>query len=678
MMTGRGGGKEPGGNRPKRAASPGSPPSGEQSEAKRAKLAHDSPASPAPASADADDHAQQPQQQDPHHFYAQEPWMPDFFAPVNAPSGSGSYNIGGDGDGGADDSVEGALQLALGGGVDDFDAVFGDLVDLDGAAAAAAASTSSHTQPASPYASAFSSSPTSHGAVAGQQQRFQGQAPIQHQQQQQIPEQAPTQQLQHQSQQPVQQQPALHLPAQPMQRPAPPQQQLHLPAQPVQQQFHVAPQQLLLSAQPDQQPAPQQQQLHLSPQQLLLSAQPAQQPAPQQPAPQQQLQLSPQQPLLPAQPVQQPAPQQPAPVAAQQPQQPDNSTLTGEQVVQAAYGNGVRIDSVLCRRLAGEPAQREPVQRRAAQRLNIERRSNVEALLAHVTGQVAAQPCKNCHKGHGPWTQCVVYDGQMCGSCSNCWFNASGSRCTFHENNNPQPQQHMHQQQQQPLPATPQHPAPVQQQLPQQQLQQLANPYQQPAQQQQQHVHPYQQHLPHQQQQLVNPYQQQPLQHQQQQLVSPYQQQPLQYHPAVAATASPTPSSHYRHRRSQGPAHFANGVNLSHLSANDIAQWRLADAARRAVARGMDSTRIVSRRLRLIARIEAAAEELGMRITEYDEYARSPEGIAEGDGSVSSDVAAQQQHDDDDNASVGQYEPPPHRSPSPPSHHSHDRVHEDA
>jgi hypothetical protein len=53
-------------------------------------------------------------------------------------------------------------------------------------------------------------------------------------------------------------------------------------------------------------------------------------------------------------------------------------------------------------------------------------------LLAHMTGQSAPKPCKNCHKGHGPWTQCVVYDGQMCGSCTNCWFNASGSRCTFH------------------------------------------------------------------------------------------------------------------------------------------------------------------------------------------------------------------------------------------------------
>ncbi|KAJ8120050.1 hypothetical protein O1611_g10465 [Lasiodiplodia mahajangana] len=46
-------------------------------------------------------------------------------------------------------------------------------------------------------------------------------------------------------------------------------------------------------------------------------------------------------------------------------------------------------------------------------------------------------PCKNCHKGHGPWTTCVIVDGQMCGSCANCWFNASGARCSFHETRNP-------------------------------------------------------------------------------------------------------------------------------------------------------------------------------------------------------------------------------------------------
>lgn len=105
---------------------------------------------------------------------------------------------------------------------------------------------------------------------------------------------------------------------------------------------------------------------------------------------------------------------------------------TAADVAMDAYGDSLRIDSALCKKLAGEDARREPTQRRSDQRLNIERRSNVEALLAHITGRVAIHACKNCHKGHGPWTQCVVYDGQMCGSCTNCWFNASGSRCTFH------------------------------------------------------------------------------------------------------------------------------------------------------------------------------------------------------------------------------------------------------
>ncbi|RMJ11479.1 hypothetical protein CDV36_008862 [Fusarium kuroshium] len=35
----------------------------------------------------------------------------------------------------------------------------------------------------------------------------------------------------------------------------------------------------------------------------------------------------------------------------------------------------------------------------------------------------------------------------------------------------------------------------------------------------------------------------------------------------------------------------------------------------------------LSRRERHLARIEAAAEELGMRIAEYDEYLRTPEGM---------------------------------------------------
>lgn len=92
----------------------------------------------------------------------------------------------------------------------------------------------------------------------------------------------------------------------------------------------------------------------------------------------------------------------------------------------------LNVESALAKRLAREPGQRLAHQRRPEQKLNLARRSNVEALFAHIAGEPARVPCKNCHKGHGPWTSCIVVDGQMCGSCANCWFNASGARCSFH------------------------------------------------------------------------------------------------------------------------------------------------------------------------------------------------------------------------------------------------------
>ncbi|KAF5027866.1 hypothetical protein F66182_7 [Fusarium sp. NRRL 66182] len=119
-----------------------------------------------------------------------------------------------------------------------------------------------------------------------------------------------------------------------------------------------------------------------------------------------------------------------------QPQQtPVLPSKTGT-IARETYGNSIKIDSAFGKKLANETAERVPVQRRPNQ-LNMERRSNVEAYLAHMTGVEVKRECKNCAKGHGPWTECVIYDGQMCGSCTNCWFNASGSRCTFHESNHP-------------------------------------------------------------------------------------------------------------------------------------------------------------------------------------------------------------------------------------------------
>ncbi|KAI0460322.1 hypothetical protein F5B21DRAFT_402 [Xylaria acuta] len=115
---------------------------------------------------------------------------------------------------------------------------------------------------------------------------------------------------------------------------------------------------------------------------------------------------------------------------------PPDANTTENLARESGYTNVV-VESALAKRLAREPGMRLAQQRRPEQALNLQRRSNVEALFAHIAGDAAPMPCKNCHKGHGPWTTCVVVDGQMCGSCANCWFNASGARCSFHETRNP-------------------------------------------------------------------------------------------------------------------------------------------------------------------------------------------------------------------------------------------------
>ncbi|KAI1504186.1 hypothetical protein F5X99DRAFT_53351 [Biscogniauxia marginata] len=116
----------------------------------------------------------------------------------------------------------------------------------------------------------------------------------------------------------------------------------------------------------------------------------------------------------------------------------DAGPHTTESFAQQSGYNNVVVESALAKRLAREPGMRLAQQRRPEQTLNLARRSNVEALFAHIAGELAPVPCKNCHKGHGPWNSCVIVDGQMCGSCANCWFNASGARCSFHETRNPQ------------------------------------------------------------------------------------------------------------------------------------------------------------------------------------------------------------------------------------------------
>ncbi|KAH8686842.1 hypothetical protein BGZ61DRAFT_46715 [Ilyonectria robusta] len=231
-------------------------------------------------------------------------------------------------------------------------------------------------------------------------------------------------------------------------------------------------------------------------------------------------------------------------------------TRTAGDVALGIYGDSIKIDSALCKKLACEEALRDPGQRRTGQKLNMERRSNVEAMLAHVTGEQVARPCKNCHKGHGPWNQCVVYDGQMCGSCTNCWFNASGARCTFHENNHPQAQTIFGS---------------------------AVSVAHQPT--------------------LL--YQQTPV---------PLPPMP-QAAPGISQTVPTMPQ--------------LSPATVTMAAFPDMAHWGLTDPTRRLVTQAMGDVVGFSRRERHLARIEAAAKELGMRVAEYDEYLRTPEGMAE-------------------------------------------------
>lgn len=124
----------------------------------------------------------------------------------------------------------------------------------------------------------------------------------------------------------------------------------------------------------------------------------------------------------------------PPPLTASSPSQAQGQgqPKTTEQMAQESGYAGFKVDSAFAKRMARDPGQRLAEQRRHGQDLNLVRRSNVEALFAQIAGTEAQHPCAHCRKGQGPWTVCVVYSGQMMGSCANCWFNASGSRCSFH------------------------------------------------------------------------------------------------------------------------------------------------------------------------------------------------------------------------------------------------------
>ncbi|KAM3554810.1 hypothetical protein MY1884_005934 [Beauveria asiatica] len=276
---------------------------------------------------------------------------------------------------------------------------------------------------------------------------------------------------------------------------------------------------------------------------------------------------------------------------------------TAAELAYSKYGAAVKIDSALSKKVANKAAKRSPTQRRSDQKLNIDRRSNMEAFLAHVTGQAASKPCKNCHKGHGPWKECVVYDGQMCGSCTNCWYNASGSRCTFHGSGA----------------ATAS----------------VASPTAAPS-----------AGIPPDTCDEATgdnlPYYSSPkddlktisdwatAHHDNESNVSSQSQshapEPLPVQPpAFMGFHQPPPLPHGLHNVEMALGGGGGGAAVAAAAA----PWMAGDSTRRLINQAMGDVAMLSRRDRFIARIETAAEELAIRITEFNEYMETPEGMAD-------------------------------------------------
>ncbi|VUC34262.1 unnamed protein product [Clonostachys rosea] len=221
-------------------------------------------------------------------------------------------------------------------------------------------------------------------------------------------------------------------------------------------------------------------------------------------------------------------------------------------------GNNVRIDSSVGKRLARLPAQRDPEHRDRTHKPNLKRRGNVEAMLVQVAGEEPARACKSCRKGHGPWTKCVVLEGSLCGSCANCWYNACGSRCTFHDSKakyetTSYNQSSYHQPPQPPLPPPGPYPA-----IPS--YVQVPGPSASPP-------------------------------------VPTYQTPPTPMPQGPPPNPYPVPS----HLKSHLLHHFV--------------QWGVSDAVAQGVAQGANRGPVE----RSITRVQAAAEELGMKIAEHTE-----------------------------------------------------------
>ncbi|KAI1160357.1 hypothetical protein F5B18DRAFT_513270 [Nemania serpens] len=68
---------------------------------------------------------------------------------------------------------------------------------------------------------------------------------------------------------------------------------------------------------------------------------------------------------------------------------------------------------------------------------SIKRKSNLIAVLVQIAGvhEPPADACVRCKKGRGLWTGCItaplLHKNMVHSACANCFYNGTGSKCSF-------------------------------------------------------------------------------------------------------------------------------------------------------------------------------------------------------------------------------------------------------
>ena len=60
---------------------------------------------------------------------------------------------------------------------------------------------------------------------------------------------------------------------------------------------------------------------------------------------------------------------------------------------------------------------------------------NFTAALAYTVGNVEPQACQRCCDGKGPFKQCVTFENEMMGACSNCYYGRESKYCSLRPGN---------------------------------------------------------------------------------------------------------------------------------------------------------------------------------------------------------------------------------------------------